>query len=389
MFKVDFPAKTYSDPWNLPLRERMGMLASGKRRVAYFYEEPNNSTFRYRAYNMAQVLNDDKSGNVSASFFFLRDWARIDEVADLADVLVICRSRYCHRINQLVMKFRLRGKRILFDIDDFVFDSTYAHLIMSTLDEDVNDPGRWDYWFSYIGRLGAALKMCDGAITTNDYLANKIATFSGLPVSVVPNFMNKEQIEYSDELFRHKQSTAFARDDKIHLGYFSGSPSHKLDYAIIVPAIEALLAKDPRIELKIVGYIDAGPALSRFGDRVKREPFHDYVNLQRLISTVEFNLMPLQSNDFTNCKSELKYFEAAVVGAISIASPSHTYAGAIRNGENGYLAQAQEWLSVIEGAIDDTSRWPALIESARVDARSKYAWFNQRETIVAALQLDD
>ncbi|MEI5996864.1 glycosyltransferase family 1 protein [Paraburkholderia bengalensis] len=388
MFKVDIAPKAYSDPWILPLSERVRMLARGKRRVAYFYEEPNNSTFRYRAYNMAQVLNHGESEDVSASFFFLQDWARIDEIADLADVLVICRSRYCHRINQLVMKFRLRGKRVLFDIDDFVFDSSYAHLIMNTLDEDVRDAGRWDYWFSYIGRLGTALKMCDGAITTNDFLAGKIAAFSGLPVSVVPNFMNKEQIEYSDALFQHKQATGFARDDKIHLGYFSGSPSHKLDYAIIVPAIEALLASDPRIELMVVGYIEAGPALSKFGDRVKRQPFHDYVNLQRLISTVEFNLMPLQSNDFTNCKSELKYFEAAVVGTMSVASPSYTYAGAIRDGDNGYLAQAQQWLTVIERAIDDSARWPALIESGREDARSKYGWFNQRDVILAALQFD-
>lgn len=388
MFKVDIAPLAYSDPWILPLSERMRMLTRGKRRVAYFYEEPNNSTFRYRAYNMVQVLNNDESAAVSASFFFLQDWARIDEIADLADVLVICRSRYCHRINQLVMKFRLRGKRILFDIDDFVFDTSFAHLIMNTLDEDVGDSSRWDYWFSYIGRLGAALKMCDGAITTNAFLAGKIAAFSGLPVSVVPNFMNKEQLDYSDAVFRHKQATGFARSDKIHLGYFSGSPSHKLDYAIIVPAIEALLEKDPRIELMIVGYIEAGPALSKFGDRVKRQPFHDYVNLQRLISTVEFNLMPLQSNDFTNCKSELKYFEAAVVGAISVASPSYTYAGSIRHGENGYLAQAHEWLSVIESVIENESGWPTLIENAREDARSKYAWFNQRETILAALQLD-
>lgn len=385
MFKVDVSPMAYSDPWDLSLNERIRMLANGKRRVAYFYEAPNNSTFRYRAYNMAQVLNDDKSGDISGSFFFLHDWPRIDEIAELADVLVICRSRYCNRLNQLVMKFRLRGKRILFDIDDFVFDTDYAHLIMNTLDEDVRDAGRWDHWFSYIGRLGAALKICDAAITTNRYLADKIATFSGLPVSVVPNFMNKEQLGYSDALFEHKQASAFARDDKIHLGYFSGSPSHKLDYAIIMPALEVLLAENPQVELTVVGYIEAGASLGRFGDRVKRQPFHDYVNLQRVISKVEFNLMPLQSNAFTNCKSELKYFEAAVVGAISVASPSYTYASAIRDGENGYIAHAHEWLSVIERAIASRSDWASMIEAAREDARTKYGWFNQREAIVRAL----
>lgn len=388
MFKIDTQVLAYSDPWNIPLHERLRVLAGGRRKVAYFYEAPNNSTFRYRAYNMVQVLNDGKSSDVSASFFFLADWSRIDEIVDHADILVICRSRYCNRINQLVMKFRVQGKSVLFDIDDFVFDSSYAHLIMNTLDEDVDDPGRWDYWFSYIGRLGQALKLCDGAITTNHYLAEKIAKFAGLPVNVVPNFMNKEQLSYSDELFRSKEMSGFARDDKIHLGYFSGSPSHKLDYAIIEPALEQVLEKDPRVEVMVVGYIESGSALRKFGNRVTRQPFQDYVNLQRLVSSVEFNLMPLQSNVFTNCKSELKYFEAAVVGAISIASPSYTYAGAIRNGENGYIAQAHEWLPVIKGAIENITMYRYIAGNARADARSKYAWFNQREKIFKALRLE-
>jgi glycosyltransferase involved in cell wall biosynthesis len=388
MFKVDTPARAYSDPWILPLAARMKMLTAGKRKIAYFYEAPNNSTFRYRAYNMAQVLNDGKSDEISASFFFMEDWQRIDEIADHADVLVICRSRYCHRINQLVMKFRLRKKRVLFDVDDFVFDTSYAHLIMNTLAENVEDEAKWDYWFSYIARLGQTLKLCDGAITTNQFLAERIAEFSGLPVSVVPNFMNKEQLSYSDELFQKKQSSGYARDDKIHLGYFSGSPSHRLDYEIITSALKEVLEEDSRVEVMIVGYIEAGPILSEFGSRVVRQPFHDYVNLQRLISSVEFNLMPLQSNVFTDCKSELKYFEAAVVGAVSIASPSYTYAGAIRDGENGYIAQAHQWASVIRRAIKDVSELRRIIENAREDARAKYAWSSQRETIIEALYIE-
>ncbi|MGV2288745.1 glycosyltransferase [Trinickia sp. YCB016] len=387
MFKINTSAVSYSDPWIIPLHERMKMLMRGSCKVAYFYEEPNNSTFRYRAYNMTQVLNDEGAGDVSASYFFLSDWPKIDEIADRADILVICRSRYCHRVNQLVTKFRRRGKRVLFDIDDYVFDTSYAHLIMNTLAEDLDDSAKWDYWFSYISRLGQALKLCDGAITTNNYLAEKIAAFSGLPVSVVPNFMNKEQLSYSDDIYKAKQASGYARDNKIHLGYFSGSPSHKLDYEIIASALGDVLEKDNRVEVMVVGYIEIGPTLSKFGSRVNRQPFHDYINLQRLIGSVEFNLMPLQSNVFTNCKSELKYFEAAVVGAVSIASPSYTYAKAIRDGENGYIAQAHQWASVIRRAIDSAESNRSIVESAREDARSKYAWFKQRQAIVDALGL--
>lgn len=388
MFLANIPAVPYADPWAIPLHERIRALARGTRRVAYYYESANNSTFRYRAYNMAQVLNDANDSDVSASYFFEEDLHSVDKIAELADVLVICRSMYNRHINQLVNTFRVRGKRVLFDIDDFVFNSSYAHLIINTLDQDVDHIGVWNDWFAWTGRLGETLRWCDGAITTNDQLAARITEFSGLPVNVVPNFINKEQLVLSESLFSAKKSSGFARDDKICLGYFSGSPSHNLDYAIITSALEEVLESDPRTEIMVVGYIEAGQSLRRFGDRIKYEPFQDYVNLQRLIGSVEFNLMPLQSNAFTNCKSELKYFEAAIVGTLSIASPSHTYAAAIQDGENGYIAQAHQWASVIQRAIENIGTYQDMATTAHDDAQLKYAWYNQRETIIKALALE-
>ena len=47
-----------------------------------------------------------------------------------------------------------------------------------------------------------------------------------------------------------------------------------------------------------VGLLLAGEYLERFGARVRRFPFQDYVNLQRLVAAVEYNLMPLQYNVF-------------------------------------------------------------------------------------------
>jgi len=385
MFLADLPPTPYSDPWNIPLSQRLKMLMAGQRRIAYFYESANNSTFRYRAYNMVQVLNSQSKDGCCGSYFFLEDWHCINEIADAADVLVICRSGYSHKINQMITKFRSRRKRIYFDIDDFVFDTAYTHLVVDTLGLDQEDPRVWDDWFAMMGRMGQTLRMCDGGITTNQYLATRISEFSGLPVKVVPNFMNQEQLDLSRKIFEAKQATDFARDGTIHLGYFSGSPSHKLDYAIVESALESILESDLRTRLMVVGYIDAGPSLARFGDRVVHQPFHDYVNLQRLVSRVEFNLMPLQSNVFTNCKSELKYFEAAIVGTLSIASPSTNYAAAIHDGDNGYIARAHQWVSVIQRAIANIGQYRDMASKANADALANYAWFNQRDNILHSL----
>ncbi len=388
MLELNIPPVAYSDPWLQPLSARLAMLYQRSVRVAYFYEEPNNSTFRYRAYNMAQVLNKCETWNVSASYFFLSDRARFDEIADAADILVICRSRYCHQVNGLITKFRARRKRVLFDIDDLVFDTDYAHLVVATLGLDVTQKGLWDEWFAMIARMGQTLRLCDGAITTNEFLAQKLANYSGLPVFVVPNFMNQEQLELAEKIFAEKERLRFAGNGKVCLGYFSGSPSHRLDYAIVEPALAEVLAERPDVEIMVVGYIDHGPVMREFGHRISRQPFQDYVNLQRLLGAVEFNLMPLQSNAFTDCKSELKYFEAASVGTLSIASPSFTYRQAIRDGENGYLAKAHEWTEVIFAALDRSDAYGVMATRARSDALLKFGWQHQTEAILRALQIE-
>jgi glycosyltransferase involved in cell wall biosynthesis len=380
----------YTDPWAIPLGQRLSQLHRGRKRVAYFYELADNSTFRYRIYNMAQVLNE-APGEVSASWFFLDDLSQLPprlSLADIADVLVICRTRYDHRVAQLMASFRARGKPIYYDTDDLVFDPAYAHLLITTLDLDPRDPRVWDDWYAYTSRLGATLRQCDAAITTTPHLAECIATFANMPVAVAPNFLNREQLELSDRLFAAKRDAPLGEDGLVHLGYFSGSPSHNRDFAMVVPALQTLLEEDDSLGVVVVGFIEPGPALERFGKRVKRFEFQDYVNLQRLIAQVEYNLMPLQYNVFTHCKSELKYFDAAVVGTVSIASPTASYRAAIEHGANGYLAQAHEWLDVMRNALAERASYRAMAERAHTHARERYAWTTQRETILAALGLN-
>ncbi len=376
----------YSDPWHLRLADRLKQLARGRRRVAYFYERADNSTFRYRVYNMAQVLNEQPD-EVSAAYFFLDDLAQQEQICELADLLVICRTRYDARVAALIAGFRSRGKRVLFDTDDLVFNPDYAHLLVSTLDLDSRDPRVWDDWFAYTARLGATLRQCDGAIATNPHLAEQITAFSGLPARVIPNFLNREQLDISDRLFEAKRRIPLGDSGLVHLGYFSGSPSHNRDFAMVVPALEALLEDDPGLGVVVVGYIEPGPALERFGPRVQRFPFQDYVNLQKLIASVEYNLMPLQYNVFTNCKSELKYFDAAVVGTVSVASPTATYQAAIRHGDNGYLAQAHQWHAVLRQVLAERSSYAEVAARAQQHARQAYAWTAQRATILSALDL--
>jgi glycosyltransferase involved in cell wall biosynthesis len=176
--------------------------------------------------------------------------------------------------------------------------------------------------------------------------------------------MNRAQLTLSKAILAAKVRSSFARDGRIHLGYFSGTPSHNRDFRIVEQAIAELMDADDRIVLRVVGYVEPGDAFARHRQRLEVLPLQDFLNLQRVIGATEVNLIPLQDNVFTNCKSELKYFEAAAVGTVSVATPTHVYSRVIDDGQNGFLALAQSWDTALRTVVDT----PKLEEVARAAA---------------------
>lgn len=385
MFLIDQGKVSYLDPWMATYSERIRMLASKERRVAYFYEAPDNSTFRYRVYNMVQTLQS-LSTEISASYFFLTDLANSSEILSLADTLVICRTRYSSQINYLITSARAKNIQVIFDIDDFVFDTAYTQLILNTLDQDTSHPhAAWDHWFAYMGRLGETLKLCDSAITTNRFLAAQIEKWTGRPAKVIPNYLNKEQIKISENFYTQKIRSSFRRDDSFYIGYFSGTPTHNKDFEIVADAISHVLKSRPNVVLRIVGFIDLKGEIKNYQSQIEFFPLQDFLNLQRLIAQTEVNLVPLQDNVFTNCKSELKFFEAAICGTLTVASPTFTYSESIRDGQNGYLSCSYEWADKINYIIDNFKFYPELAAQAHQDVLDSFAWYNQLNAIESAL----
>jgi glycosyltransferase involved in cell wall biosynthesis len=308
---------------------------------------------------------------VGASWFSEAELCYLDAILDRADVIVICHAKYSRGFAQLVAKARARRKRLLYDIDDLVFDDRYVHLILNYLGHSTNDVDM-AYWFADFGRYGALMRLCDGVVLTNEYLAERAREFSGRPIAVIPNFMNRLQLDHSARILADKCASGFARNAEIHVGYFSGSPTHRRDFAIVEEALLQLMSADPRVVLLIVGFLEPDHRFARFGERVEVFPLQNILNLQRAIGEVEINLVPLQDNVFTNCKSELKVFEAAAVGTISIASPTFCLSRAIADGKTGFVAPAHLWGQALARAIDRLDSYP---EMAMAAAQAALRWF--------------
>src|SRR5438045_2951691 len=152
------------------------------------------------------------------------------------------------------------------------------------------------------------------------------------------NALSQELIDISEiaRLARRPAGT-------VRLGYFSGTRTHSLDFGAIASAIANVLVKRPAVRLEVVGPLELPPALGPFSERIHRRPVVPWRDLPALLSGVDVNLAPLELDErFCHAKSELKWFEAAVAGVATIASPTEPFRYAIRDGENGMLAETPE-----------------------------------------------
>ena len=383
------PQIDYVDPWKTSYEDRIRQLCAQPRRIAYFYEYPDSSTFRYRAFNPGLTLAANPSCGVSAAWFDHRDLCNDDSFIDAADTLVICRTRYNAAVAQMISRARAIGIPVLFDSDDLCFDTARLHLLVDSLNLNQRDEAVWNDWFALIGRNGAVLQLCDGFVTTNEYLAKCAKEYRPqLRTAIMPNYLNPQQQALSEELYDTKRENRWARDNRIHVGYFSGTLTHTHDFAVAAPAIYRLMKADPRIILRVVGLFDPPRGFEDYQNRIELVPLQDFVNLQRFIAEVEINIAPLQDNVFTNCKSELKFFEAAICGTLTLASPTFAFGKAIEHGKTGFLVAPLNWDEALRQAVElveHKSSYEAIVGAAFEFAKVEYGWDNRSSTIVRAV----
>jgi glycosyltransferase involved in cell wall biosynthesis len=122
----------------------------------------------------------------------------------------------------------------------------------------------------------------------------------------------------------------------------------------------------------VVGFLEH-PLIAEFSSKITRLPLTDYIELQKLIASCDINIAPLQSNLFTECKSELKFFEAAAVETVTVASRTGSLAAAIADGVDGELASDHEWRSKLRGLIDNPGRLAMMASKARETALQKFS----------------
>lgn len=349
------------------------LFLSGKK-IVYIKNEFDNSTFRYRTYNVVQALSKQKDYIVT--YFLSSELEKVSTYIKNISVIIFQRAMWDIYIENFVYMAKNNSIPVIYDIDDLFVNPKYVPLYLNNLGRILDSSAYLDQFY-FTSRYYCVACKCDGFITTNDFLKKYIKKDFLKPVWVIPNFLNMEQ-EYYSKIIREKSNEI---KSKFIIGYFSGSPSHQFDFSLVVDDIFRLFETYNNIFLKIVGFIEIPIKLRRFQNRIIQVPLVSYEELQYEIGEVDLNIVPLQNNVFNNCKSELKFFEAGIVNVISCCSPTYIYKKIVNDGENGFLCKDGEWFSVIEKIYLNKNKLNNIKSKAYETSINLYSVKNQTQII--------
>lgn len=320
---------------------------------------------RYRVYLPAEAL---RRRGIASEVRFHTD-PQLDELAADADLVVLFRVRATKRILKLIDSRHRQRKPVLFDIDDLVFAEHSSIPWLNTLPPvEANIIRRNNELFRI------AMQSCDGVIVSTAQLGEEVKKL-GLPWAECPNGVGERLLELS-----HYAVEQIPPAHPFRIGYLSGTFTHQADWLLIEPAILDFMDQHSEVELWLVGQVRRTESLARFGDRVKFMPLVPWQHLPALTRQLDVNLAPLSDGTFNECKSAIKWLEAALVQVPTIASAIPPYAGVITHGQNGMLATTlTEWRECLERLIASTDIRVRLGQQAQNDAIERFGLEIQSE----------
>jgi glycosyltransferase involved in cell wall biosynthesis len=269
-------------------------------------------------------------------------------------------------VERLLQTLRQAGGLAIMDVDDLVFDPGAFRWIDSP---DFQDPIRAALYREDMRRNLIALKACQAAITSTQFLANQVQAL-GVPVWVHRNAFSLEMLALSEAAYRARKPER----EKIVIGYASGTPTHDRDFEVAKPALMRVMARHPQIGLRLIGPLNPGRGWGQLKSRVDHQELVPWRDLPEILACFDINLAPLVTdNPFGQSKSEIKYVEAALVRVPTVASPTRAYQFAIRPGENGFLAADDRgWEGALTHLVEDKSLREAVGRKAYDDALARY-----------------
>ncbi len=289
-------------------------------------------------------------------------------------VFIFHRTLFSNNVKKLIEKIKKQNKEIIFDTDDLVFDKKYLEHMdffkkMNLFEKKLYENGvggeivRDDY-----------VKVCT---TSTNYLAEKLKQ-EGKQVILVRNKMPESDLKIAVEISEKNLAQKYFSLERIVIGYFSGAHGHDKDFSTIEDGLIRLMDKYEDLRLFLGGPLEISDKFDKYKKRIKKMAFVPRYENYRNMAGVDINIAPLEmGNPFCESKSELKFFEAGILGVPTVATATQTFREAIADGVDGFVADDSDaWMEKLEKLIISRKSRQDMGEKARAKALQNYTTKN-------------
>ena len=296
------------------------------KKIAFYNGCEDNRSDRYRIYNIAEALRRRK---IRVDVYNARSIKYIDTKEEY-DLLIIFREdRYLFlRWKKIAKRIKKLNIPMIYDTDDYTIERIRSRGCKNIL---------------------KIINFTNAITVSTDYLAKKIKEKVNKPVYIIKNTINYEQIFFANKTIRERKS-----ENIIKIVYQSGTSTHNEDFKVAEKPIYDVLKTHPNVKFYIFGPLELSEKFKTLYNQIVYYPYMDYLRLQVYISEMDINIAPLRLNEFNNCKSELKLFEAALLAIPTICSPIFSYKKLVQNSVDGLIAYTtSEWEKYLNRMIEN------------------------------------
>lgn len=298
------------------------------------------------------------------------------------DLLYIHRCYCQENIVNLIKKIKSNGKKIIYDVDDLIFDKDQVEKISFL--KNTNNNIR-QHFIKNTNSYLTIMKMADLVITPTNFLSKYIKTKYYLNTAILRNHLDQRSLDFGEKIYHQTKNKKI---NNITIGYFAGTKTHQNDFEIIHKSLTKILKENPKVKLKIVGDPSLAEVFKKFPKKIYIHKKVPYKKLMNLYKDIDINLAPLEvDNDFCEGKSELKYFFAGACGIPTIASATDAFKYAIKNGQNGYLCKTEnDWYKYLNILIQNKNIRKKMGKLAFKHTQSEYSPKYQAQELAKILK---
>ncbi len=286
------------------------------------------------------------------------------------DAVIFYRVPGWLEVLRLIESARQLGLPTFYEIDDLIFDADYYPDSFATYGDLIT---REEYAGLMTGAeaFKSAMAACDYAIASTEPLARHMAAI----VKSGKSFVHRNGLGKAHERAIRDVPARKRCRDEIVLFYGSGTKAHKSDFEdLVAPALSKLFKRHSSLRLQLVGFQSLPKSLSKFASRIEcTPPIWDISKYWELLGRSDINLAVLSRNEATECKSEIKWMEAAMLGIPSVVSRTRNYEDVIDQGKTGIMVDTpEEWFEALDKLIESREVRCKIGEAAKSAVSDAY-----------------